>query len=585
VFLGDNILVDRSKVRLGSADRRRWRRVVAGLAGAALASTLLASAAGAQTVPRQLPSTVEPGRSFPNLPVPVPEADFNFTIPTPQRQPLPRPGPQLRIPVTEIIVEGATVFSRDDLEPLYRSLIGREATLPEIAAVADAIADKYFAAGYPLTRAVVPPQRVVGGKFTIRVIEGYVRAVAVEGADPNVQERIKSYLAAVTEERPTRLATLERALLLANDLPGVSASSVLRPSPNEVGAADLVTSLQEKPVDASLSFDNRGTSYVGPYNLSAEAFINNQLGWGERIGIGAATTPGNPNQQKAYSLRYLQPLRPALTLLFGANYSTGRPGFTLQPLNVQSQSLVVGPRLNYALEVTRHQRLSAEIGFALHDAKTNVLGQPFNDDHYRNVDLRVSYSQFGFLHGLTAAAVDFSKGIPGLGASHPGAANLSRPDGRPDYAKVVGEVRRIQEIYGPVSLMVAGYGQFAFSPLLAGEEFALGNTTVGRGYDPSEVVGDHGIAGVAELRFDYPIDRRVLNTGQYYLFYDNGQAWKIHGSTNSGRSVVSAGAGIRLGFVTNTDLNLEIAKPLGRAPNADNGRKPLAVYITLIQRY
>ena len=140
-------------------------------------------------------------------------------------------------------------------------------TLSAILDVADAIEDAYRRRGYVISHAFVPPQRVKDGIFTIRVVEGYVSAVTVQGGDPATQALVRSYFRAVLAERPLKLAAMERALLLANDLQRRDAAGVLRPAPNTPGASELVVSIVEAPVTGGLAMDNRGSRFQGIWTL------------------------------------------------------------------------------------------------------------------------------------------------------------------------------------------------------------------------------------------------------------------------------------------------------------------------------
>ena len=77
------------------------------------------------------------------------------------------------------VVDGGTVFSSDDFKPLYADVVGREANVAAIFAVARKITAKYGAAGYVLSRAIVPPQPLdpKGAIVHIRVVEGFVDKV------------------------------------------------------------------------------------------------------------------------------------------------------------------------------------------------------------------------------------------------------------------------------------------------------------------------------------------------------------------------------------------------------------------------
>jgi hemolysin activation/secretion protein len=535
--------------------------------------------------PRQLPPAAEMGREPPPMAPPPPEADFVFTIPTPQKAPGKQQGEQLRLEVTDITVEGATLYSQAEWRPLYQPLIGKMVTLADIANVAAKIQDKYAQDGYGLTRAFVPPQRVKGGHFIIRVVEGYISAVSVQSKDKDVAARVKHFVESVTTERPVRIPTVEEALLRANDLPGVSLQSVLRPAPGELGAADLSIDAKEKPIEASLGFDNRGSRYIGPLELYGNVNFNDWLGLGEQFGIGYSTTPNDFKEEKAVTFTYVQPITSRLDVLFNAYYTTGKPGYTLATLNVVPNSLVIGPRVSYSIERSRHENISLDAGFTVHEESADVENMPFYKDHYRTIDLRGTYSQAGFLDGLSSITGDISKGLRIFGASYPGEPNLSRADGRSDFTKLTVDARRVQELPWNFSFLVAGYGQVSADPLLEGEEFGLGGPQIVRGYDPSDVVGDHGIAGTFELRFDHRVALNFIRSTQYYIFYDKGEVWKIHGPTNQGEIETSIGGGVRIVLENELSANVEIAQPIGRAPSADMGKRPTMVYFTIIQRF
>jgi hypothetical protein len=181
--------------------------------------------------PVDLPGAVQPGHDRP-IPQPQPPPDFDFSVEAPHRSPVPRAVDEIRFKLADIRVVGATTLSPDSFRPLYASLIGKDVSLANIYDVADAIENAYRAAGYLLVRAYVPPQHVKDGIFTIRVVEGFIEGTSVQGGDAATQGQIKAYLAPLVREHPLRLKSIERALLLSNDIPGVSATGVLRPSPS-----------------------------------------------------------------------------------------------------------------------------------------------------------------------------------------------------------------------------------------------------------------------------------------------------------------------------------------------------------------
>ena len=148
----------------------------------------------------------------------------------------------------DIKITGAKTIPADAFRPLYAKLIGQTIKLSNILDVADAIEQMYRDKGYILVRAYVPPQRVRDGVFTINVVEGKIAHVTVEGGTPATQAQVKAYVQPSLDRSPMPLAVMERSLLLSNDLPGVVASGVLKPSEDIPGASDIAVTLDQPRV-------------------------------------------------------------------------------------------------------------------------------------------------------------------------------------------------------------------------------------------------------------------------------------------------------------------------------------------------
>ena len=123
------------------------------------------------------------------------------------------------------------MFTQADFAPLYQPLLGKDITLAQIYDVAAAITAKFGKAGYTLSVALVPAQRISTGVVHIQVVEGYVDQIFIKTEDgTDITSELRAYLAKIAAVRPLRQADLGRHLLLANDLPGVQARAVLAPS-------------------------------------------------------------------------------------------------------------------------------------------------------------------------------------------------------------------------------------------------------------------------------------------------------------------------------------------------------------------
>src|SRR5215510_9980719 len=85
----------------------------------------------------------------------------------------------VKLVIRHVEITGSTVYSPDQLAPLYADLLGHEVSLQAVYDLAQRITAKYGQDGYVLSRAVVPPQdlHAAGATVRIQVIEGYIDRV------------------------------------------------------------------------------------------------------------------------------------------------------------------------------------------------------------------------------------------------------------------------------------------------------------------------------------------------------------------------------------------------------------------------
>jgi hemolysin activation/secretion protein len=537
-------------------------------------------------IPGGLPGAVEPGRDRPPLMTPA-QPNFDFSIEAPSRSPVPRAVDEIRFHLGEIQVMGAVTLSPDRFRPLYQALIGKDVSLSDILDVADAIEAEYRRSGYLLVRAFVPPQRVAGGIFTINVVEGFVANVSVEGGDAATQERIRAFLQPVLASKPLQLAAMEQALLLANDLPGVTASGLLRPSADTPGASDLVVTVAQIPATGGIAIDNRGSHFSGIWSVTGDFALNSLLDDGDQLAGNIITAP-TPHafERVAGQLRYRHPVgqRGAVLSLIGT-VTRGEPGSTLRSFNVLTNSWAVGPRLTFPLFRTRAESLVFEGGITVQDAHVSILQAQFSHDEWRVADMGFSYLRNGFLGSAWAANVDLAQGLPILGATDNGSPELSRAGALTDFTKVTGGLSVTRPIVGRLSLALSAQGQYAFNPLVTGEQFVFGGTQIGRGYDPGALTGDHGLGGSVELRYDGRVSQSFIQALQPYAFFDAARVWDVQNVATAAQSIDSVGGGLRFWFVYNIFGAIEIARTLQAVPGSDGGKRTTKLLIDLAIRF
>jgi hemolysin activation/secretion protein len=96
--------------------------------------------------------------------------------------------------------------------------------------------------------------------------------------------------------------------------------------------------------------------------------------------------------------------------------------------------------------------------------------------------------------------------------------------------------------------------------LLDYEQIALGDLTIGRGYDPGVVLGDSGVSDSTELRYG-PIQLHRLVAAQPYVFYDVGYIHDNGVAVVKTRTLTSAGVGVFLRVANRFNVDIAYADP------------------------
>jgi len=554
-----------------------WRA----LAAIAFVGALACHAVNAQTpiqpqtnpgqVQKRIPQPGEIIRPLPELGVPAP-------APAPTAPELP-----LRFVLTGVVIDGATAIKADALAPAYEDYLAREIGSAEIQKILDKITAQYRDAGYFLSRAIAPPQPLGLGILHIKVIEGYVRRVVFPDLDAEREARFAGYFTRVVAEHPLKLATLERALLVVNDIPGLHIDPRLEAVKDDPAAYDLSISVTRERLSGFASLDNRGTDSLGPWQTQLSGGINSTLLAFDRLQLSVFDSINHPNELLSTELLYDAPLDHSGTRL---TLSVARthllPGGKLAPLDVHATAMRYAAQITYPLLRTRAQSLWLAGGFDLLDSTERSADTPLFDDHLRVLRGSFNYVGNDDAGNSNLARFQLSQGLGFLGASSAGAPDLSRSNGRADFTKLEGSLTREQIIVQNWGAQFAVAGQKSFEPLLIAEQFPLGGASFGRGYDPAEIAGDDALAGSVELRYGRPLANPVIRSYQFYGFYDIGMIWNVDAEnlTPGRQSLASVGVGLRLALERNISASLEIAKPLTRLVAAENG-KPVRVFVSV----
>jgi hemolysin activation/secretion protein len=537
-----------------------WGRIIATVA------MLIASLpAVAQIPPSELPGRERERFEQPQPPRAQP-AGPTITLPSTVA---PAGAENVKLILRGVRIEGSTVYRFEELAPLYRDLVGREISLAAVYDIAQRITARYGNDGYVISRAIVPPQQLnPGGAIArIQVIEGYIDAVEWPQALSMYRDFFSAYTAKIIADRPTNIRTMERYLLLAGDLPGLKFKNSLKPSATKQGAATLVVEVVEKPIDALVRVDNRGTKARGPEQYYASVTANNMLRMHEAFTLAYASA-FQPRELQYFYGSYRQVLNSeGLIAFINSSYSPSKPGLPVDPLlEYKTRSFVTEAGLSYPFIRRRERNLVfTGLGF-MSDDQSDAFGLPLFRDRLRGVRLKAEADLADEANGINQVNVVLSHGFDGFGSTESGNPLASRPNGRVDFSKIEVMASRLQQLFGNLSLLLAAYGQYGFTSLLSPELCSYGGRAFGRAYDPSEIVGDSCLLALAELRADLPITGKDLSQAQLYAFADQGHLYNHNFApvfgTPGGVDAASVGGGVRLGWQSYVTADLSLAKAI-----------------------
>ena len=532
-----------------------------GMAVTACFALITASRVSAQARPE--PAAIE--RTIPVLP----QSAAPLTIQTPANNVRPHLSAGGRFTLGAVNIDGATVFSRKDLSRFFEPYLASDVDGAKLNEMAARITDQYRRTGYVLSYAVVPPQNVEAGMIRVAVVEGRIGSVSVSGAGAE-QGAIESIAAPLLHDSPLKVSTLERALGLMRDLPGLSVTDVaLLRTDAQAGLYALRITVKQDRLRGFVYSDNRGTDSVGRMRFYSSASVSSVVLQGDEFRLDLFGMPG-----RRFHYAYGQLFAGVPLGYSGARLSlaASKGDQYLKDERFDGDSTNVSAQLTYPMLRTRNLTLTGKV--SANDLRS--VGEQNHDrrlrDHMRVVRLGVEFSNEAktrFQGELT-----FSRGLGFGGATRPGDPLASRTDASGKFTKGVLSLQLSRPVSQKVSVRAVASAQYSNEPLLSAEEFSLGGNRIGRAFAFNALTGDRGIGGGAEVGYRLSAGKKNRPGIEMFGFIDGGSAIEAKSDIVTGdrkRSLASTGAGLRFslaGAAFSVEAGVPIAaKRLDRSPH------------------
>ncbi|MEM6536722.1 MAG: POTRA domain-containing protein [Pseudomonadota bacterium] len=574
-----------------------------------------------EVVAQDAPGLIDPGRQLREETDRAPTSRASPpSVVAPQTEQSPVEDNGLRFTLAALKLEGNSIISDATLSPLYAEYLNTEIGLQEISNVAAAIERAYRGQGYILTRVVAPEGQSIdpsAATIRLRIVEGFIDKIVYDAQTANdnqlrkvkkIVEKIpyacrKGDVQAVGASCPLHIDTIERHLLLANDLPGISVEAVLLKS-DIVGAASLRITVLKDQFNAQISADNRSSRLTGPIRTKAAVSISALTSMLEQTTVRGAIAE-DPSELYYIVANERIPIGSnGLTVDVSGSYLASQPDLAAAgdrdngeamvsdtlpgALFVDAESYQVSVSASYPLIRSRRRNLFVNGRFEVLDSTVEAFSADRStlvldtEDKLRVLRAGLTYDFAEPSGAVTIISAQVSQGLDILDATESTPALVggignrgSRAEASGEFTKISLVARRQQDLtfygqglqdkIGRLDVVLNISGQYAFDNLLAPEEFALGGENLGRGYDPAEITGDHGIAGEIEFRLARRVRSLDLNL-QPYVFLSTGKvfdrATSVSGTTS--RTLGSVGGGMRAVFDDQFSGFVEIAAPTNR---------------------
>jgi hemolysin activation/secretion protein len=519
-----------------------------------------------------------PPQQNPINPIAPPSAPkVSPSLKPPGAEAYPNQAPNTPVKVASVAVEGVTIYPAAEVSAITGGLVGPATPASSIETARLTLLRKYRDGGYPLVTVSAALDR--NGALRFIVVEGRISDVKLEGDIGAAGTKVLQFLRNLIKDGPSRTDDIERWLLLAQDVPGVSLQTVLRPSESEPGSLLLVARVSRTPISGFVVADNRAYQFTGPTEVLGVLGYNSLTSLGERSEVSIFKTITNNTQifGQADVEMFIGSSGLKFRIYGGAGTTT--PDGTLSAANYNGVTQVGGFQFSYPLIYERRQKLNLLGMFDLFDTVTTGSGINTHDS-LRIVRFGVDYARLDQILGDAHPAenritVRVNRGFDGLGSTHTGQLTLSRQGEVMDFTSINGAISRNQTLFSPwqdatVTFLAEVAGQKSGDVLPPEEQYHIGGLQSVRGYYAGQLSGDSALTTTLELQLNTSahLDAFGLSRDiglQFYSFYDWGQSWENR-SLDYATHVSSVGIGMRSALTQFLEFDMEGVQRLNRQP-------------------
>jgi hemolysin activation/secretion protein len=484
--------------------------------------------------------------------------------------------PQATVKLHQIIVHCFNELEKDcEFQSITQPFLEKNLDFSQLQELTNLLNTFLKQQGWILANAYLPKQNLTEGTLHINIALGHIEkdaqgnVITIENTQPFriSKDLVESRLEESVNKAIVDSKSLERAILLLNDLPGIKAQSTFEKG-KETGGSRLIINVKEGPIiNGDITADNFGNTYTGLWNANINLRVNDLLGNGEQFTLGgkkgenlnqsyfAATTPIGDN---------------GALLNIHYNYLDYRLGKELKELDIHGDTQTIGTGMSYPIIRSTELSLWGSVNYNYRTTQDLTLDKIAEQRFINQGILGLSSQYLDTIWNGAINQINYQFLFDNIEKS----TTNRLPNIENDYNKHNLHLSRLQRITQDISFYNAVDIQIATKNLASIDKFYLGGVNGIRAYPTGEASGDSGWINRFELRYDMQ-NYFTLADLQFIVFIDTGQITlneqrKKNDLNNAGNQnnymLSGSGAGFNIIGRENFSINMSWAHTLGGNP-------------------
>jgi hemolysin activation/secretion protein len=199
-----------------------------------------------------------------------------------------------------IQITGSTRYSQSDFQPYVDQFLASPRTEADVHTLVAGIDKLYHKAGYLSVKTLYTG--VENGALKLRVVEGHISEIRVEGNRFQPDKRIKKAFD-IEENSLLNLPELEKKIVETNESQDLYQVKARLKGGNTPGDSILTYEVKERlPYQLSVFSDNRGRPLIGQVRWGGNFTYESPLGLGDEFNIGYVGARGTDIAETSYQL-------------------------------------------------------------------------------------------------------------------------------------------------------------------------------------------------------------------------------------------------------------------------------------------